>query len=192
MKLFATDLYDFTVDGYDELLNDLITFLLDKEKSKISTEGYSLKGRTGWHSPSNLCVGDDPMSLHLKSVLYTATKNYALEVDNGLPPLQFCNIDCWGMIMRAGDYSTVHSHPGCKYSGVLYLKVPENMPENEGNLMFVDPRSAARSSKIWGSLLHREKPERAKGFVFPNWLEHYVEAHFCDDVRISLAWNVEF
>ena len=192
MQLFVTDLHDFNLSGYDNLIEDLKDILLEQEQNSTNTESYSLKGKTGWHSPDNLCAGDDELSTHLRSILYTATKEYAESIGYFLPPIEFCNIKCWAMIMRSGDYSTTHSHPGCKFSGVLYLKVPDNMPDNEGNLVFIDPRPGARSSLVWGSLIHREKPERGKGFVFPNWLEHYVECHYTDDVRISLAWNFDY
>ncbi|AMO43122.1 hypothetical protein R1080702_113 [Cyanophage S-RIM32] len=93
--------------------------------------------------------------------------------------------------MRKGDHSTFHNHPGALFSGVLYLEVPEDLGENEGQLVFVDPRGQTRVGRYYDHhVFHKITPKVGHGYVFPNWLDHYVEPHFCDGNRISISFNL--
>ena len=97
---------------------------------------------------------------------------------------------CWAMVMRDGDYSSFHNHPSAMYSGVLYLKVPE-LDDGEGQLVFVDPRPQTRVGKYYDQhVYHRITPKKGDGYVFPNWLDHFVEPHFSGRERISLSFNL--
>ena len=76
------------------------------------------------------------------------------------------------------------------YSGVLYLKVPK-LNDKEGQLVFVDPRAQTRVGKYYDHhVFHRITPKKGDAYVFPNWLDHFVDPHFGTEERISLSFNL--
>lgn len=193
LNAFVTPIFRFSVKEHYKmpiLKADLVAAILEEEAGKQTSEMYSLKGRNGWHSPDTLCDRDTEWSKELRDLILTMTNQFNEQANMPKISDSQANIRCWAMVMREGDYSCVHSHPGCDLSGCYYVQVPEDMPKNEGNIVFVDPRPAARSSRIFNSQIMGFKPEEGMGLIFPNWLEHYVECHYTKGTRISVAWNL--
>jgi hypothetical protein len=60
-------------------------------------------------------------------------------------------------------------------------------PSQGGELEFVDPRWAARSSNISH---HVVSPVPGLLTVFPGWLEHWVRPVVGTDDRVCIAFNV--
>ena len=167
----------------------ILEYILNEEKNKTSTEGYSLKGKNGWHSPDNLCEGDNDWSEQLIQYIVDSINYFVYDVGGKPLTKDRLKIKCWAMIIRDHDYSTVHSHPNSDISGCFYLKVPKNLKDTEGNIVFVDPRGGARGSKLFGSGAMVFKPVESTMLVFPSWLDHYVQSHETGDTRVSVAWN---
>lgn len=90
----------------------------------------------------------------------------------------------WGNIngMAAGNFPHIH---GGDISGVFYLKVPEN----SGNIVFVNPAVRSESHRIRIKNLS-VRPDKLALFLFPSWLEHYVEPNRSDEDRISISFNI--
>ena len=82
----------------------------------------------------------------------------------------------------------------------MWLQVPERIGNkgdggqfhDEGTFCVVDPRPAAHMDIAVGGEVCRIVPHEKKGVVFPNWLQHYVNPHYGDEDRISIAWNTEW
>jgi uncharacterized protein (TIGR02466 family) len=192
LGLFPTPVLPFENKVDTSFETDLVSYLLEQEKNKTETESYSLKGKTGWHSKDNLCKLETEWSKKLTKMIYDVTDHYSKTVFNEkLPDLKYLEIICWSMFMRAGDYSSLHTHPNTDFSGCYYLKVPNGLPKEEGKLVLVDPRGGARGSRTMSSQAFYYQPVKSKGIIFPPWLEHYVEPHYTDDLRISIAFNVK-
>ena len=194
IDLFPTPLFKFDVPESAELNKQIIDYVLEKEKEKTRTEEFSLKGKNGWHSRDDLANLDTDWSSQLRYIIVDTLKAMVGEMgwgDKIKPfPIEAFDVKCWAMVMREGDYSTPHTHPGCDFSGVYYLQVPEDLPENEGNICFLDPRGGARGSRTFGSNQMMFFPKVGDGYVFPNWLDHYVQCHYTGGTRISLSWNI--
>ena len=194
IDLFPTPLFKFDVPGSQKLNKEIIDYVLETEKNtKTRSEAFSLKGKNGWHSKDDLAELEFEWSQHLRYIIVDTLKACVGELGWGdqIKPygLNDFHIKCWAMVMRTGDYSTPHTHPGCDFSGVYYLQVPD-MPETEGNICFMDPRGGARGSRTFGSNQHVFHPVESEGYIFPNWLDHYVQCHFTEGTRISLSWNI--
>jgi uncharacterized protein (TIGR02466 family) len=175
----------------DELFKEtLLSYILEEEKNKSSSEAYSLKGKNGWHSPDNLCDDNQPWSTDLTKYIVDSINYFVFDVGGKPITSERLKIKCWAMVIRDHDYSTVHTHPNSDISGCFYLKVPKNLKETEGNIVFVDPRGGARGSKLFGSGAIVVKPVENTMLVFPSWLDHYVQSHETGDTRVSVAWNV--
>ncbi len=102
----------------------------------------------------------------------------------------------WININKAGDFNTLHSHPGCFLSATYYVRVPEGM--KGGEIYFRDPRGPAVAMYetpgielpwIGSGLGIPITPATGKLLIFPSWLEHRVEAFTGDGDRISIAFN---
>ena len=190
MDLFVTKVSDFIIKDIDTLRHDIINYILRQESECPSGGQYSMRGSTGYHSSDDLCFLEEEWSKDLKLLIHRMLMEHAISEDRAIPPPELCRINCWGMVMRQGDHSVFHNHPSCLYSGVLYLDVPEGL-EEEGQLVFVDPRTQTRVGKYYNhTVYHKIIPKVGHAYVFPNWLDHYVEPHFCEGNRISISFNL--
>lgn len=189
---FPTPIWQYSVAGHPNaavLNTDLVSAILAEEAQKTTTEAYSLKGCTGWHSPDDLCSRDTDWSRALKALVMEMSNQYIQQIGGTRYDESDVQIKCWAMVMRKGDYSTVHTHPFADVCGCYYAQIPDDMADNEGKIVFIDPRGGARGSRMFGSGSICVKPEVSSGVVFPNWLDHYVESHYTSGTRISIAWN---
>jgi uncharacterized protein (TIGR02466 family) len=196
MQIFPTEIERFGVnpDQNEELFQNIIDYIRAEEKESSSTRKYSIRGDKSYHSKDLLCMLDDDWSKQLHGLIWLATSNYFQKFHNKvIPSVESCRTYCWGMLMRTGGSSAVHCHPHTNISGVLWLRVPPDLESPEGDFVFLDPRQRALLDK---NALFPEKylisPNIGSGIVFPSWLDHYVEPHFCEGDRISIAWNMEF
>jgi uncharacterized protein (TIGR02466 family) len=102
----------------------------------------------------------------------------------------------WINVNRAGDFNTLHSHPGCFLSATYYVKVPAVM--KGGEIYFRDPRGPAVAMYetpgielpwVGSGIGIPIAPATGKLLLFPSWLEHRVEPFEGAGERISIAFN---
>ena len=204
MELFATYIHRFQI--YDnDLVNTIITHIKEQQEldSCITADSYSVRGHGSFHSKDDLAELDTEWSKKLRALLYQVSCDYWNSMPNGafapLPPENECSIQCWGVVLNKGGISQVHSHPCCKMAGVMWLDVPDRIGSNtkgkahdEGLFCVRDPRPSAHMDIAVGGEVARIVPAPMKGLVFPNWLDHYVQPHYSEEDRISIAWNTEW
>lgn len=191
MDLFVTRVSDFIIKDIDTLRFDIINHILKEENIPEEHRSYSMRGETGYHSRDDLCNRNEQWSKDLKLLLHAMLQEHAVSQDRAIPPPEISRINCWGMVMRKGDFSSFHNHPSALFSGVLYLDVPQNLGEKEGQLVFVDPRTQTRVGRYYDHhVFHRITPKIGHGYVFPNWLDHFVDPHYCEGNRISISFNL--
>ena len=101
----------------------------------------------------------------------------------------------WANINPPGGYNRPHIHPNSHFSGVYYIKAPQN----SGEIVFNDPRSAAHMvmpervkdikppSHLWREV--RVNPLEGRMLMFPSWLWHCVEPNESNNIRISVSFN---
>ena len=101
----------------------------------------------------------------------------------------------WANINPPGGYNRPHIHPNSHFSGVYYIKAPQN----SGDIVFNDPRSGAHMimperikdskppSHLWREV--RINPLEGRLIMFPSWLWHCVEPNESNDIRISVSFN---
>ena len=101
----------------------------------------------------------------------------------------------WVNINYQHSYNNVHTHPGCWYSGVFYLKVPDET-RGSGVLQFLSGQSKHMSDFTHCSRRDADNfvvdPVEGDLFLFPSAMLHYVEPNEVDFDRISIAFNHEF
>ena len=152
-------------------------------------KGITRTNVQGWHSPTNM--NELPEYQNLVRMLYECQKTiYQQEHYESEPFLG----NMWANINPPGGMNRAHQHPNSLWSGVYWIKTPENC----GDLKIDDPRSSAamcRPRQKLGELptrLHREthyKPIAGRCIMFPSWLMHCVDPNNSNDIRISVSFN---
>ena len=104
--------------------------------------------------------------------------------------------DAWFNINNNTDSNVPHFHPHSQFSGVIYLKIPKELDNKHGNLVFFDPRkNILRNNPNIGFGQFNEplfiQPRLAEIVIFPSWLQHSVFPTFSNDTRISLSFNID-
>jgi uncharacterized protein (TIGR02466 family) len=125
----------------------------------------------GWHSETNMHTL--PEYRDLVELLFKAQFHiYKEELLDNEPFLG----NMWANINYKGGFNRPHMHPNSLWSGVYYIKTPENC----GHLKCEDPKSVAAMTLplISGRLI-----------MFPSWLNHCVDPNESNDIRISVSFN---
>ena len=101
-------------------------------------------------------------------------------------------INLWIIENKLNDYNISHLHEQSTFSGVYYLKVPENCGDlvfernDKSNTMqrysdfFISTDSVDRMSV---------KPKENMLLIFPSHLSHYVERNYNKQSRLSASFN---
>ena len=165
-----------------ELERDIVTWS-NKDKGMIRT---NIKG---WHSDTNM--NELPEYAKLVDMLYSAQKTiYDQEYYESEPYLG----NMWANINPPGGSNRAHIHPNSLWSGVYYVKAPQN----SGQLKIEDPRSVALMTRPKQKdvpkpdrLLreHHYEPKTGRLIMFPSWLNHCVDPNNSNDIRISVSFN---
>ena len=104
----------------------------------------------------------------------------------------------WVNHMKAGDFNPPHVHTKCRFSSVLFLKVPKKLKEEAnrfegtgegpGFISFRYGEDAARdNTNIWAKL-----PEEGDMFIFPYFMVHWVFPFKTKNIeRVSIAANYD-
>ena len=102
---------------------------------------------------------------------------------------------CWANISPAGDSHKSHMHANNFLSGVYYVAVP---PGGD-RITFHDPRTQpfimapeARKANVYNSKTVYLEVREGVLILFPAWLVHSVPENASNDLRISIAFNVNF
>ena len=152
-------------------------------------KGITRTNVQGWHSSTNM--NELPEYQKLVRMLYECQKTiYQQEHYESEPFLG----NMWANINPPGGMNRAHQHPNSLWSGVYWIKTPENC----GDLKIDDPRSSAamcRPRQKPGEMparLYREthyKPIAGRCIMFPSWLMHCVDPNESNDTRISVSFN---
>lgn len=184
--LFKVSIYkkELVVSNQDDFLKKL------HEESKV--KGRHLSNTTGYQS-NDLDLNDEIYKSFLDGVLDQA-KKYAkdLEIDSNLSVSNF-----WLNINNFKDSNSPHCHPGSIFSGVYYIKVPNN----SGNLVFQNtalsyldlfwPDQIIKNYNNYTSSQFELVPAINNLIIFPSWLQHYVKPNLNQESRISISFNLE-
>jgi len=102
--------------------------------------------------------------------------------------------EAWININRRGDFNYDHTHPGCFFSCVYYVKGAPN----QGNIELTTPIEA-HAYTIENDMVEAHNsysghalsipPNTGELLIFPSWVLHRVKQNTTDDDRISIAMN---
>ena len=189
----------FVVEHNDtvELNEELKAFCLQEEKSAAGIQSGSIEG--GYHSARQLFDSENAAIQQLKKMLLDDAKQYMTnywkqESTTSLESLgEFSmRMSGWSVILRQGNVSKPHTHPGAQLSGVYYVSTQEDQ-NSGGELVLADPRIRATVAPLVGQKSNAVfQPKSGITVLFPSYLEHYVLPFRGSGERISIAYNVMF
>ena len=181
-NLFSSPIGSYVLDA-----NDLSEWVLQLSKTEA---GVQKSNRGGWHS--SLFEMPSREFANLWSMIDRSVNHFHQQ--QGLSSFVYIS-DLWFNINYYGSSNVPHTHKGSIWSGVYYIKTPENC----GNLGFLNPNLVS-TWDIPKSIMDENakdnftqtffvEPEKNVLYVFPSWLQHFVDANMSQEERISLSFN---
>jgi len=186
--LFPTPLFSFQLTDHEKLDQQLLSVI---EQLRRQDAGRVASNVLGWHSRGNLFDLEEVKPF--RELVNGAIAECAKALGYDQVPIRPAN--CWANINPKYASNKIHDHANCLFSGVYYLKAPQNC----GTVMFYDPRDARTFYKpsvqnftayTADAVAHAAEPGLL--LIFPSWLKHGVEPNLSDDDRISVSFNYVF
>ena len=182
-QFFPTTIYakDIQLDN-ETLSNNIVNW-------SQQDPGVKKTNMNGWHSKTEMHLKSEYQQL-VQELYKMQEEIYQEEWLDREPVLG----NMWANINPPGGYNAPHIHANSLFSGVYYIKAPEN----SGQLVCNDPRPGAQltmPSRIKGQPpkhLWREvhlQPQEGRIIMFPFYLWHCVEPNLSNDIRISVSFN---
>ena len=189
--LFPTPVYTKMVKDPKKLNKYL--YPLIKAWSKTDKGETKTNAGGGWHSPTDMNFKKEykPLTDELFIMQEAIYKDYGMA-----PKAALGNM--WANLNNPGAYNKQHMHPNSQWSGVYYVKVPEN----SGNLFVEDPRPGPNivmprrvdglPKALWRIVAY--PPIEGQMIMFPAWLPHGVEINKSKEKgekgsRVSVSFN---
>jgi uncharacterized protein (TIGR02466 family) len=187
---FSTPVWRSKINDYEDLNNTLYQYIKDLEK--IDSKGIGKSTIGGWHSPNFDLESKEPR-LFVNAINKSLGRAFT---DMGWDVI-FHKVKItgmWSIINKMGSSNARHTHPNSFLSAAYYVKAPENC----GDIMFHDPRSAPvfrRPKILKDNLLNATEmaiiPEDGLLVLFPSWLHHSVKANTSNKERVVISFNVD-
>jgi uncharacterized protein (TIGR02466 family) len=187
--LFSTPLFEVTDLPLDnKKLSKFIVQLKEKDKGR----NYTNEG--GYQSNDIKDISHSEFD-KFKSLLVAASQEYSkiLEIEQ---VKNICQI--WVNINKQNNYNNPHKHLNSLFSGVYYVKTPED----SGTLTFkhnVNDFQYAwnhfhsikvKQFNMFNSSTWNVKPSAGNLYLFPCWAEHLVTSNKSNQERISIAFDI--
>jgi uncharacterized protein (TIGR02466 family) len=157
---------------------------------ELGPEGVSVSNRGGWQS------ADDVNTRPEFELLMRFVEETMAEIKEFLTfddDVTFRVATAWVNFNGKGDYNTKHIHGNSLFSGVYYIKVPENA----GQIKVHDPNPVRgcfhapyREFGPHNCFSHEVEPEEGRLVIFPGYVPHEVTPNMSDEVRCSIAFNI--
>lgn len=186
INLFPTQIYKDFVN--DNMRNDLLE-LCNHYTSVSNTNLLHIE-----NFPSTLANDDLSYPINTSPVVKMVF-NYLYEVANQFTQqrnqkLRNDSLQPYGFFsdMKKGAYLRKHTHKDCRFSGIIYLEVGDNVPP----LVFHDPRPYTKfeSSKYCTNPVITIPPQQGMMLIWDHWLEHEVYTKTNDNPRKSFTFNI--
>tara|TARA_R110002020_G_scaffold147984_3_gene323704 strand:- start:1528 stop:2130 length:603 start_codon:yes stop_codon:yes gene_type:complete len=189
---FPTPVYWSQVDNYQELNKYLFKHIKAWHKKD---KGVSKTNRGGWHSSTEM-----GRKAEYKPLIQELVKMQEFIIrEEGYTHGTFLG-NMWANINYPGSFNRTHMHPNSNWSGVYYIKVPDN----SGLLHLEDPRHG--SNMIFPKQLGLDKmptrlwrqtnytPIEGRLLMFPAFLAHHVDVNDSKKKgekgwRVSVSFN---
>lgn len=200
--LFTTPLVQLDLGSNSSFIADLRQVILAHADAQ---PGVQHSNRGGWQSKDDFFVWGGAPAMALRAMIEEAAHQLTMVYTaEGLQRQRMSwKMNAWANINGPGAGNDIHCHPGCFWSGCLYID-DGGIAGKEGKggaIEFYDPRGPlpmaynplvkmAVKGCVTAGLGERIFPRTGLMLMFPSWLTHAVQAYDGDARRISLAFNL--
>ena len=190
-ELFPSLVWTCQLQDFAEHNRAMLAHVLDLYEHDPGMEDRS--NIIGWHSRDQLHQEPDfsPLKHQIEALLH---HEVAQDLQLDLTQENYRVKAMWAIVSPTYAYNQLHRHPGCLFSGVYYLQIPQNA----GVLNFHDPRADVRMLRpcfTKGSPFRhfavRFEPVVDRLLLFPAWLPHNVEPNLGQHPRVAISFNIE-
>ena len=184
---FPTIVYIKDIPNPEKLNKHLEKHILQWQRDH--PQGHKRTNVHGWHSETDMNMKEEynPLTIELFNM---QEEIYQKEHLNKKPALG----NMWANVNCPGGYNRPHLHPNSLFSGVYWIKTPEN----SGTLMMYDPRPGVQTTmpnrkegkippEYWREIHYQ--PIAGRCVMFPSWLWHEVQPNRSNENRISVSFN---
>ncbi len=175
-------------------MNSALKVLIYKHEQ--SDKSLSRSNEGGWHSQEDFLLWGGQAVAHLQQRMMYGFQELTKAMTGGTLYNGRAILNAWVNVNRDGDYNSVHTHPGCVWSGVYYVEAGDPVHEKyskSGVIEFVDPRAGAEMMAAPGLPFAQnitKRPKTGDMIMFPSWLKHFVHPYRGTGERISIAFNI--
>lgn len=189
---FATPLLMGYLPESAELAAELEPVILERRRSDA---GMVRSNVAGWHSDTRMLQwAGEPMRRLVSRIVDLADAN-TVDLQAAERGRRGWVLEAWANVSGAGGSNAPHTHPGCYWSAVFYVKIGEG---EGGEILFHDPRLPYINMHAPDLRFRHAGPEQEMALrpstgmllLFPSWLSHSVLAWKGDEPRISVAVNL--
>ncbi len=196
--MFPTPVGSFKDDNFESRKNEILKICNDERNN--DSKGNMRSNRVGWQSDYEWFFRDDNKSFY--DYLHKMIESLFYESFDHRGELSFTIHNCWININPPGAYNLPHTHPGCDYTGVLYVNLPINEDEDETAPIVLDSPHSHAHGITYGMYSERLVlkhgiyaeielyPSEGTILIFPSSLRHMVETNKSKEERVSIAFNI--
>jgi uncharacterized protein (TIGR02466 family) len=167
-------LHKYTLDGYEELNEFLLSEAYSLKESLPG--GIKSSNYGGWHSPRIFGKEVKKFNNITSKILDYVKKD--IFIDTRKATLT----SLWFNINKPGDSNVLHNHGGARYSGVYYIKTPENC----GDLAFTKKDIADKHNYKE----YKFTPSEGDLYIFRGFIWHRALENSSNEDRVSCSFNI--
>ncbi|HVL79227.1 MAG TPA: 2OG-Fe(II) oxygenase family protein [Sphingomicrobium sp.] len=190
--LFPTPLIADQLDDASAINAELEKLILEKRANNAGIQRSNVKG---WHSDLKLLDwARQPIAPVVQRIVELADRA-TLDTQAASGQRRGWLLEAWANVSQSGAANAAHTHGGCYWSAVYYVRVDDG---EGGELVLHDPRLPALDMHAPALRMRVAEPEQqysvapAAGLIvlFPSWLSHSVTPWIGKGLRISVAMNL--
>jgi len=173
-KIFPTELWSDRVENYKQMNVDLLDSIYNMKD--YDKRGIEISNQKGWHSNYFHTYKKSTNLQRIENII--SEKINSIEFKYNLKSSLF-----WANINPKGAENSIHNHRESIYSGVYYIKIPQD----SGNLVLLDMYHYYLDSKEIPK--YTINPEEGMLYIFRGFLPHKVEQNLSNFDRVSISFN---
>ena len=188
---FPTPVWTCIVPNFENINSKMFNYIKSLESK--NPKGNIKSNVNGWHSDNFDLESDEPR-FFINSISTNLNKVFT-EMGWDVNKQQIKITNMWSIINNQGASNARHIHSNNYISAAYYVKAPNNC----GNIVFHDPRSAAAFSypKVaninkLNSNIFSIQPKEGLLVMFPSFLHHSVNSNESNQERIVISFNINF
>ena len=188
--IFPTPVWTSIIPNFKQINEKMLKYIKSLQSS--NPIGKIKSNIIGWHS-ENFNLQDENPQFFTNSISPILNESLS-DMGWDLKKNKIKIITMWSIINSKNASNARHIHPNNFISSAYYVKAPEN----SGDIVFFDPRSAktirapiASNVNKLNSNIFTVQPKEGLLVLFPSYLHHSVNRNESEEERIVISFNVD-